>query len=188
MLLLLALVACETRPGSPSAMFTPTVTETVTEVVAEAADPVVDEAFSGRRSQECIDDPFDCEDGGDEGTAEIEATPVADAVEAVVEAVVEVVEDTPESATTPAPEAVGLPSEPAWGVRLLQTLPAAQPPRAAIGLSSGEEIIVAPGSMISDAGLVVIAVGDQTVQLARVEAVGDHAEIETVTLHALYPR
>ena len=187
MLLFTALLACETRSGDLTTMFTPKAVEVAESGDEPEAAPVVDEAFAGRRSQDCIDNPFDCEDVAEEPLVEEEA-PVVEAVVDVVEAVVEAVESEPEEAPAPLPEAVGLPSEPAWGVRLLQTLPSAQPPRAALGLSNGDEIVVAPGSMIEDAGLVVIAVGDQTVQLAKVEAVGDHAEIETVTLHALYPR
>ncbi|HJN72948.1 MAG TPA: hypothetical protein QGF58_03340 [Myxococcota bacterium] len=186
--LLLALFACQTRSGDLMTMFTPKAVETSAEAVVSGAEPIIDEAFAARRSQECIDNPLDCP----EATETDETAPVVEAVEAVVldavDAVFEGVQLDTEEPPAALPTPTGLPSEPAWGVRLLQTLPSAQPPRAALGLSNGDEIIVAPGSMIEAAGLVVIAVGDQTVQLAKVEPVGDHAEIETVTLHALYPR
>ena len=86
-----------------------------------------------------------------------------------------------------APPAVGLPTQPAWAVRLLMTLPQAQPPRAALGLPSGEERIVSPGSMLPELGLIVIAVGADSVQLARVTPAGDHAVVEPLTLTAQYP-
>ena len=73
-------------------------------------------------------------------------------------------------------------------MRLLQTLHTASPPRAALGLPGGDEVVVAPGSILADEGVIVIAVGDGMVQLAKVEAEGDHAEIETVTLTAQYGR
>jgi hypothetical protein len=69
----------------------------------------------------------------------------------------------------------------------LQTLPQAQPPRAAIGLPSGEEVVVSPGSMLPEVGMVVVAVGQDMAQLARVTPNGDHAVIETTTLVAQYP-
>ena len=86
-----------------------------------------------------------------------------------------------------APPAVGLPTQPAWAVRLLMTLPQAQPPRAALGLPSGEERFVSPGSMLPELGLIVIAVGADSVQLARVTPAGDHAVVEPLTLTAQYP-
>ncbi|MCK6522547.1 hypothetical protein L6R49_14040, partial [Myxococcota bacterium] len=98
-------------------------------------------------------------------------------------------EATPAEAAPPpeAPPAVGLPTQPAWAVRLLMTLPQAQPPRAALGLPSGEERVVSPGSMLPEVGLIVIAVGADSVQLARVTPAGDHAVVEPLTLTAQYP-
>lgn len=83
-------------------------------------------------------------------------------------------------------EPVGVPTEAAWGVRLVQTFENRQPPRASMGMPDGEEIIVSPGSMLPDVGLVVISVGHNMVQLAKVTPAGDHATIETTTLHAQY--
>jgi len=82
---------------------------------------------------------------------------------------------------------VGVAAQAAWGVRLVQTFETRQPPKAALGMPDGEELIVAPGSMLPDVGMVVIAVGKDMVQLAHVVPEGDHAEIETKTLHAQYP-
>jgi hypothetical protein len=93
---------------------------------------------------------------------------------------------------SPAPDAatalppVGLPSSP-WPVRLLSTIPQAQPPRAVIGLPSGEEKVVSPGSILADQGLVVMSVTADRVQLAKIEAAGDHANIQTLDVAAQYP-
>ncbi len=80
----------------------------------------------------------------------------------------------------------GLPQGPGWGVRLVATLPAAQPPRAVLGLPTGTEVVVSPGSMVPEVGVVVIAVGQGTVDLALVTPEGDHARVEQRTLHAQY--
>lgn len=75
---------------------------------------------------------------------------------------------------------------PSWGVRLVASIPEAQPPRAVLGLPSGEEVVVSPGSMIPEAAVVVIAVGPGTVVLAEITPEGDHAKVEQRTLHAQY--
>ena len=140
------------------------------------------------RRAACADDPLNCEDEvveaeQPEPEAEVEVEPeVAETLEGPGEE--PDVEASPEASTLPL--AVGLPDQPNWGVRLLKTLPTAQPPRAALGLSDGTELVVSPGSMIPEAGIVVVSVGDGVAQVARVEAAGDHAEIETFTLHAQY--
>lgn len=71
-------------------------------------------------------------------------------------------------------------------VRLVSTLPQAQPPRAVLGLADGSEIVVSPGSVLGPEGLVVMAVLDGRVQLAKVRPAGDHATIEPVELTAQY--
>ena len=97
-----------------------------------------------------------------------------------------------EAAAAPAPVAApaltaALPVTSGWPVRLVSTIPQAQPPRAILGLPSGEERVVSPGSMLAEQGLVVMMVTADKVQLARVEAAGDHARIETIELSAQYP-
>lgn len=185
------LIACAQSPGDFSTMFTPPAVEVaeVVEAVEDAPEAVEAAGFaSERRSQACIDDPLNCEDEGD-AVVEVEA-PVVEVEEPVAEpegwTATQVVDPEPVVRDIPAP--VGLPSEPAWGVRLVQTLHTASPPRAALGLPDGQEVVVAPGSILADVGMIVVAVGDGTVQLAHVEPNGDHAEIETVTLTAQYGR
>ncbi len=74
-----------------------------------------------------------------------------------------------------------------WPVRVLATLPGAQPPRAVFGLPSGEERVVSPGTMLADQGLVVMSISGNQVQVAQVKPAGDHAEITTLVLAAQYP-
>lgn len=90
-------------------------------------------------------------------------------------------------APEPAPAATaGLASQPAWGLRVVATVPAAQPPRAVLGLPSGEEVVVSPGSMLPEVGVLVVAIGQGAVQIARVTPAGDHATIESQSLLAQY--
>ncbi|MDP6932520.1 MAG: hypothetical protein QGG40_06360, partial [Myxococcota bacterium] len=73
-----------------------------------------------------------------------------------------------------------------WPVRVVSTVPGAQPPRAILGLPSGEELVVAPGSMVAEQNLVVLAVGTRTVEVAHIQADGDHANVIPMTLTAQY--
>lgn len=73
-----------------------------------------------------------------------------------------------------------------WPVRLVTTVPHATPPRAILGLPDGREVVVNPGSMVPDLGLVVIAIAPGSAELARIAPVGDHATIQSLTLQAQY--
>lgn len=81
------------------------------------------------------------------------------------------------------PEAVAPPS---WGVRLVAVVPGTQPPRAVLAFGDGEEVVVSPGSMLEEAGLVVLAVGQRAVHVARLEPDGDRVRIDTEVLYPLY--
>ena len=74
----------------------------------------------------------------------------------------------------------------AWPVRLVTPVPNATPPRAILGLPDGREVVVNPGSMVPDMGLVVVAIAPNSAELARIAPAGDHATIETMTLRAQY--
>ena len=115
------------------------------------------------------------EEGAEEAPTGSEEAPVP-AVETAVEPGSHMKDEMP----------AGLPKGPGWGVRLVATLPAAQPPRAVLGLPTGAEVVVSPGSMVPEVGVVVIAVGRGTVDLALVTPEGDHARVEQRTLHAQY--
>lgn len=125
--------------------------------------------------------------GGDAPAALLEATGTdPDAVEP--DATPVAVSAAPVAAPTPvAPPSVGLPAVTAWPVRLVSTLPQAQPPRAILGLPNGEERVVSPGSILAEQGLVVMAVTGDRVQLAQIEPAGDHAKITTLELTSQYP-
>ena len=91
--------------------------------------------------------------------------------------------DTPQPAARP-----GWPTQgaTAWPVRLVTTVPNASPPRAILGLPDGREVVVNPGSMVPDLGIVVVAISPNSADLAKVAPAGDHATIESVTLTAQY--
>lgn len=192
-MLLVALLACNSVPGDWSALFTPVEVDCapgaeLPEGEAAVAEAEVDPAFEAMRQREaCKDDPFSaaCIGEVEEPEPVLETAPEPEPVvaEVVPQPMAAPVVQAPSG---PVPAAVGLASQPAWGVRLLSTLPQAQPPRAALGMPDGSEVVVAPGSMLPEAGIVVIAVGANNAQLAKVTPEGDHAEIETVTLTAQY--
>lgn len=106
--------------------------------------------------------------------------------------------EAPAALTPPVPPAVAapppMPPGPAinavnlaLGVRLVATLNDTTPPRAVLGLPSGEERVVRAGDMLPQVGLVVLAVGRDLVQVAQIEAQGDHARVESVFLQSLAP-
>ncbi|MBK7756302.1 MAG: hypothetical protein IPI35_07820 [Deltaproteobacteria bacterium] len=194
MLGLLIFACAQTTPSSDLLTATPASPVSASYVAAAAGPAVANPAGPPGLSPEFAEavavatdaDPFGKASAAAEAAAEAAAPAPAEgaavAEVAPAEAVVEPAAPPPE-----APPAMGLPTQPAWAVRLLMTLPQAQPPRAALGLPSGEERIVSPGSMLPDLGLIVIAVGADSVQLARVTPAGDHAVVEPLTLTAQYP-
>ena len=74
-----------------------------------------------------------------------------------------------------------------WGVRLLATVHDVQPPRAMVALPDGTEIVVQPGQMLPEHHLVVLAVGRDAVQLARITPQGFYARVETETVGSMFP-
>lgn len=182
------LIACQSAEPSWSGMFSAVATEPDCPPVAgadEAPETAADPASAfGKKPQICIEDPFACDSEGnilDEEPEVVEVEPEPEPVEEPV-----LIEVRPEPEEADLPEAQGLATQAAWGVRLLQTMPSAQPPRAALGLPDGSEIVVSPGSMLPEAGIIVISVSADKAQLAKVEPQGDHANIETMTLFAQY--
>jgi hypothetical protein len=101
----------------------------------------------------------------------------------------------PSDAPLPGPPTATVPRRDPWrpgqavegfGVRLLSVTPQSTPPRAILSLPSGEEIVIQPGTMIPEHHLVVMAVGEDAVQVARIVADGDRVRVETQDLSALY--
>ena len=109
---------------------------------------------------------------------EVTATTPEPAI-AVVEATV--ANSEPPAAHFSAPGAVS-----SWPIRLVKTLPETNPPRAILGLPSGEELVVSPGSMVPEHGLVIISIGPNSAQIAQVSPQGDHAAISPMTLQTMY--
>jgi len=73
-----------------------------------------------------------------------------------------------------------------WPMRLVSVVSDAQPPRAILGFPDGREIVVSPGRLLPDDGLVVLSVTPHQVQLARIDAEGDHAVVSSTTLQSQY--
>ena len=74
----------------------------------------------------------------------------------------------------------------AWPVRLVRTHLDEQPPSAILALPDGRRIVVSPGDMVPERGLVVMAIGKERVQLASVSSVGDHATVTPLELSSQY--
>ncbi|MFT6234384.1 MAG: hypothetical protein ACJAZO_004907 [Myxococcota bacterium] len=73
-----------------------------------------------------------------------------------------------------------------FGVRLVSTTSQSQPPRAILGLTDGREIVVEPGMMLPDEHLVVLAIGQDSIQIAEITPMGDRAKVESRVLQAMY--
>jgi len=78
----------------------------------------------------------------------------------------------------------GAPS--AFAPRILSIVPGTQPPRAILSLADGREVVVEPGSMLPEDGLIVLAIGTDAVQLATLSPMGDRAAVSTQLLQPLY--
>lgn len=111
------------------------------------------------------------------------------------------IEEPPPPAPAPAPAAVAPVAAPSvsvplwepdapiggsWGLRLLATVHDVQPPRAMIALPDGTELVVQPGQMLPEHKLIVLAVGNEAIQVARVTPQGFYAKVETETVASLF--
>ncbi|MBX2796957.1 MAG: hypothetical protein KTR31_04785 [Myxococcales bacterium] len=77
-------------------------------------------------------------------------------------------------------------SDASFGIRVVATLLELQPPRAVLGLSDGTEHVVTPGAMLESEGLLVLAIGRDAVQIAKITPQGFHASVQTETVRTLY--
>ncbi|MCB9743376.1 MAG: hypothetical protein H6740_12310 [Alphaproteobacteria bacterium] len=179
-MLFLLLLACQSTEGSWETLFQPVPVE---EPAAEAPAPAEDPLAAEFAAAEALDE---AEAGGWDDLAAAEEAGEPEAVEAPEAAAPEAPKPAAEAPVEAAPEAVGLATQPVWGLRLLGTIPQATPPRAAIGLPDGSEVVVAPGTLLPEVGVIVIAVGPNSAQIAKVTPAGDHATIESETLFAQY--
>ena len=73
-----------------------------------------------------------------------------------------------------------------WGMRVVATIPQAQPPRAILELPGGGEVVVVPGTLLPETGVVVLAIGERLVKIAEVTPQGANAEVTSRELHAMY--
>lgn len=95
-------------------------------------------------------------------------------------------EEAPDGGAEPDRPVVTGVAAPVFGPRLLAVLSGTQPPRAVLSLADGREVVVEPGSMLADDGLVVLAVGDRAVEIAEIYPRGDRAAVQTRQLLPLY--
>jgi hypothetical protein len=77
--------------------------------------------------------------------------------------------------------------ETSFGVRVLGVLLDLNPPRAVLGLPDGREQVVTAGAMLPAEGVVVLAIGRDAVQIARITPQGFYARVETDTVMSLAP-
>ena len=69
-------------------------------------------------------------------------------------------------------------------VELVTSIPDAVPPRAILSLPDGKEIVVKPGQMVPDVGLVVLSIEEGQVEISRVEPAGARATVHNEVLVA----
>ena len=196
----LLLAACEpmAATGDPLAPVPPPASSTSTAAPPAAAAP------------QAAEDAFDFEDDSEE----LEADPIDDDPIALL-AAQQGIEPPPPAPVTDtgliaepggpaAPEAMTMDRTPAstrapslryeparavpadWGIRLVSVLTDVQPPRAIFSLPDGSETVVSAGGMLPAQQLVVLAIGDGVVEVARVRPNGFTATIETRMLQSLY--
>ncbi len=136
--------------------------------LGDAADPVVTE-------------PVVTEPVVTEPVAEVEPV-VVETTEPITVSMAPEVASVPPAPAPPAPIASAM----SWPVRLVKTLPETNPPRAILGLPDGRELVVSPGTMVPEHGLVVIAIGPNSAQIAQITPQGDFAAVSPLTLQTMY--
>ena len=193
LLLLVPVLGCEPMddpgsPWSPVPVSAQAPAAGTLEPVGALEVPVVDPMFdvpepvvihSSELGQAGAQSPADpAVDGPD---VDLQPAPAEEAVAEAEPAPVELAQPDPahQGFAQLAPAAVG-----GWPLRLVATVPGAQPPRAILGLPGGAEVVVTPGTMLPDAGVVVMAIGSGSVDLAEVRPAGDNAVVSGRTLQS----
>ena len=74
-----------------------------------------------------------------------------------------------------------------WMPTLVTTLTTSPIPRAVLAMPGGEEIVVRAGDLLSEEGVIVMAIGEKSVDLATITAEGGQAKVENITLASHYP-
>jgi hypothetical protein len=195
--MLIFLVGCEVMPdpGNFSSVLKPV------DVAAEAApapaapaeaapEPVPEPAPEPAEEHAAQD-----HDGGTAAELALEPTTPAQPEAAQAQAPAEAVEDTTGSDSSTSPDAskeadsagtAAISVANNWPLRLVKTMPETNPPRAILGLPTGEEIVVNPGTMIPAHRLVVTSIGPRTTDLVLIEPQGDHTAISAISLQTQY--
>jgi len=117
----------------------------------------------------------------------------------VVEEVVSVEEEAPSPEISPEPVAVNPPTPPVaptsfrkatvkdgWRPTLIGTLMEGPTPRAILAMPNGDEKVIRAGDMLSDDGVVVMAIGTNYVELAVIRSAEGRAQIENLTLSSQF--
>ena len=71
-----------------------------------------------------------------------------------------------------------------WSPTLVSTIPSIPVPKAVITLPSGKDIVVQPGDILREEGVVIMSVGQDSVEIAIVSNAGGTAAIQNLTLHS----
>ena len=69
-----------------------------------------------------------------------------------------------------------------WPLVVVKTLTDLNPPRAILGLPSGEELVVKPGQVLEAHKLVVMSIGVQRVDIVHISQQGDRAALTSQSL------
>jgi sRNA-binding protein len=69
-------------------------------------------------------------------------------------------------------------------IQLVTAIPEAVPPRAILSLPGGKEIVVRPGQMVPEVGLIVLSIQADSVEISRVEPDGHRATVHNEVLIA----
>jgi hypothetical protein len=170
------------EPATVAAVASQTVAPAATEDAADGAQEEQEEAQEDAKFTISSEELNQLAKGEIPGTEEPEAEVAEDKPSAEDVTETRPVPETAEPPTSGWKQAVGK----AWPVRLVTTVPNATPPRAILGLPNGKEIVVNPGSMVPEMGLVVVAISPNSAEIARIAPAGDHATIESMTLRAQY--
>ena len=206
---LLSILACEpmANPGNPFSDEPASSTDDSTAFtveVAAAEDLIsktpVDEAS---KTDGAFADPQDTDPIFSSAEAEVvstEAEPVAEEVEEVetevvavakpneVEAADTLLPPVEPSASTTERETNGR-LRPAriqdgWSPTLVSTISSIPIPKAVITMPSGKDIVVQPGDILKEEGVVVMSIGQDSVELAIISNAGGSAAIQNLTLHS----
>lgn len=117
----------------------------------------------------------------DPESASISAPEVVTEAEVVVQ---DVVLEAPSTTSAQQPASIWKPAtvKDGWRPTLIGTLMDGPTPRAILAMPSGEEKVIKAGDMLSEDGVVVMAIGENFVELVVVNSAEGRAQIQNLTL------